>query len=248
MCGIAGHASADPAAPGALAIVRRGIERLAHRGPDGEGEKAMPGCALAHRRLAIIDLSERAAQPMTNEDGTLWIVFNGEIYNHLELRRELQPRHPFRSRSDTEVILHLYEEDGAECVQHLNGMFAFAIWDTRSETLFLARDRLGEKPLYYSFLPDGRLLFASELKSLLLSHEIDRRFDPETIEEFFAFGYVPDPRTIYRSVRKLAPAHYLFVRRGEQPLEPSAYWDVEFLDGAPIRREEIAGELITRLR
>src|SRR5229473_3188989 len=121
---------------------------------------------------------------------------------------------------------------GVGCLDRFNGMFAFALWDAAREVLFLARDRLGEKPLYYSFLSDGRLLFASELKSLLLSPRIDRQLDPQAIEEFFAFGYVPDPRSIYRGVRKLAPAHYLHVRRGDPVPEPRAYWDVEFLDGA----------------
>jgi len=248
MCGIAGifdyrgHAGVD------RALLRHMTDILGHRGPDGDGFHFAPGLGLGHRRLAIVDLVT-GDQPLFNEDGTVCVVYNGEIYNFQPLMAELMALcHVFRTRCDTEVIVHAWEEWGTACLDRFNGQFAFALWDSRREALFLARDRLGEKPLYYSFLPDGRLLFASELKSLLLSPEIDRRFDPETIEEFFAFGYVPDPRTIYRSVRKLAPAHYLLVQRGEPVPEPHAYWDVEFLDDAPIRREEIEEELIARLR
>jgi len=146
------------------------------------------------------------------------------------------------------VIVHAWEEWGAACLDRFNGMFAFALWDAAKEVLFLARDRLGEKPLYYSILSDGRLLFASELKSLLLSRRVEREIDPLAIEEFFAFGYVPDPRSIYRGVKKLAPAHYLLVRRGEPPPEPSAYWDLRFLDGTSMSRDEVEEELIARLR
>jgi asparagine synthase (glutamine-hydrolysing) len=156
--------------------------------------------------------------------------------------------HAFRTRSDTEVIVHAWEEWGEACLDRFNGMFAFALWDARREALFLARDRLGEKPLYYTILADGRLLFASELKSLALSPDIDRRLDPQAIEEFFAYGYIPDPRSIYRGVKKLAPAHCLLVRRGEPPPEPRCYWDVRFAEGGTIRREEAEEELIARLR
>jgi asparagine synthase (glutamine-hydrolysing) len=248
MCGIAGifdyrgHGKID------RALLRQMTDILGHRGPDGDGFHFAPGLGLGHRRLAIVDLVT-GDQPLFNEDGTVCVVYNGEIYNFQPLMAELMALgHVFRTRCDTEVIVHAWEEWGTACLDRFNGQFAFALWDSRREALFLARDRLGEKPLYYSFLPDGRLLFASELKSLLLSLEIDRRFDPETIEDFFAFGYVPDPRTIYRSVRKLAPAHYLLVQRGEPVPEPRAYWDVEFLDDASIRVEEIAEELIARLR
>jgi len=183
------------------------------------------------------------------QSGTVCVVYNGEIYNFQPLMAELaRLGHIFRTRCDTEVIVHAWEEWGAACLDRFNGMFAFALWDAAKEVLFLARDRLGEKPLYYSILSDGRLLFASELKSLLLSRRVEREIDPLAIEEFFAFGYVPDPRSIYRGVKKLAPAHYLLVRRGEPPPEPSAYWDLRFLDGTSMSRDEVEEELIARLR
>ncbi|HWX05453.1 MAG TPA: hypothetical protein VN065_06455, partial [Bradyrhizobium sp.] len=218
-------------------------EIIAHRGPDGDGFHIAPGIGLGIRRLAIVDLVT-GDQPQFNEDGTVCVVFNGEIYNFQPLMAELTALgHAFRTRSDTEVIVHAWEEWGEACLDRFNGMFAFALWDARRETLFLARDRLGEKPLYYSTLADGRLLFASELKSLALSPDIDRRLDPQAIEEFFAYGYIPDPRSIYRGVKKLAPAHSLLVRRGEPLPEPRRYWDVRFVDGGSIRREEAAEEL-----
>jgi asparagine synthase (glutamine-hydrolysing) len=248
MCGIAGifHHRKERDIDGAL--LRRMTAILAHRGPDGDGFFCAPGIGLGHRRLAIVDLAG-GDQPMFNEDRSVCVIFNGEIYNFQALRSELASQgHRFQTNSDTEVIVHAWEEWGEACLDRFNGMFAFALWDARSETLFLARDRLGEKPLYYSHLADGRLLFASELKSLLLSPEIDRSLDPQAIEEFFAFGYIPDPRSIYRSVRKLPPAHYLLVRRGEPVGEPRPYWDVQFIDGVRMRREEVLEELILRLR
>src|SRR5271167_1091940 len=248
MCGITGIFDYRGQAEIDRTLVRRMTDILGHRGPDGDGFYFAPGLGLGHRRLAIVDLAT-GDQPLFNEDGTVCVVYNGEIYNFQPLMAELAALgHIFRTRCDTEVIVHAWEEWGVGCLDRFNGMFAFALWDATREMLFLARDRLGEKPLYYSFLPDGRLLFASELKSLLLSPRLDRKLDPQAIEEFFAFGYVPDPRSIYRSVRKLAPAHYLLVRRSEPPSEPRAYWDLRFLDGAPVRPEEIEEELIARLR
>jgi asparagine synthase (glutamine-hydrolysing) len=248
MCGIAGIF--DFCGPGDIdrLLLRRMTEIIAHRGPDGDGFHFAPGIGLGHRRLAIVDLVT-GDQPQFNEDGTVCAVFNGEIYNFQLLMAELTTLgHAFRTRSDTEVIVHAWEEWGEACLDRLNGMFVFALWDARREALFLARDRLGEKPLYYSILADGRLLFASELKSLALSPDIDRRLDPQAIEEFFAYGYIPDPRSIYCGVKKLAPAHSMLVRRGEPPPEPRCYWDVRFVDGGTIRREEAAEELIARLR
>ena len=161
MCGIAGIVWQDRERPGELALLRPMVDALAHRGPDGEGLELQGPAALGHRRLKIIDLSEAARQPLSNEDGTLWLTFNGEIYNFEELRRGLEARgHRFRSRSDGEVIVHLYEERGAELVEELRGMFAFAIWDSRAQRLLLARDRAGQKPLHYRIDPDA-LRFAS---------------------------------------------------------------------------------------
>jgi asparagine synthase (glutamine-hydrolysing) len=248
MCGIAGIFDFRGRRDVDGVLLHRMTEIIAHRGPDGDGFHIAPGIGLGMRRLAIVDLVT-GDQPQFNEDGTVCVVFNGEIYNFQPLMAELTALgHVFRTRSDTEVIVHAWEEWGEACLDRFNGMFAFALWDVSCEALFLARDRLGEKPLYYTILADGRLLFASELKSLALSPDIDRRLDPQAIEEFFAYGYIPDPRSIYCGVKKLAPAHSLLVRRGEPPPEPRCYWDVHFVDGGSIRREEAEEELIARLR
>ena len=248
MCGIAGIFDHRGRGAADRLLLHRMTGLLAHRGPDGDGFYHAPGVGLGHRRLAIIDLAG-GDQPLFNEDRTVCVVFNGEIYNFQPLMAELASLgHVFRTRCDTEVIVHAWEEWGEACLERFNGMFAFALFDERRETLFLARDRLGEKPLYYSFLADGRLIFASELKAILCAAAVDRRLDPQAIEEFFAFGYIPDPRSIYRGVKKLAPAHYLLVRRGAAPPEPCAYWDLRFVDGGAIRSEEAAEELILRLR
>ncbi len=248
MCGITGIFDLRGRGDIDRVLLRRMTDVIGHRGPDGDGFHYAPGLGLGHRRLAIVDLAT-GDQPLFNEDGTVCVVFNGEIYNFQPLVAELAALgHTFRTRSDTEVIVHAWEEWGEACLDRFNGMFAFALWDARREALFLARDRLGEKPLYYSVLGDGRLLFASELKSLLLSPDIDRRLDPQAIEEFFAYGYIPEPRSIYLGVRKLAPAHSLLARRGEPMPEPHCYWDLRFVDGVPARREEVEEELIARLR
>ena len=196
MCGIAGIFDFRRRGDIDRALLHRMTGILAHRGPDGDGFHFASGIGLGHRRLAIVDLVT-GDQPQFNEDGTVYVVFNGEIYNFQPLMAELTALgHTFRTRSDTEVIVHAWEAWGEGCLDRFNGMFAFALWDARREALFLARDRLGEKPLYYSVLADGRLLFASELKSLTLCPEIDRRLDPQAIEDFFAYGYIPDPRSI----------------------------------------------------
>jgi asparagine synthase (glutamine-hydrolysing) len=248
MCGIAGIFDCRGRADADRVLLRRMADALSHRGPDGDGFYYAPGVGLGHRRLAIIDLVS-GDQPLFNEDRTVCVVFNGEIYNFQPLMAELTALgHVFRTRCDTEVIVHAWEEWGEACLERFNGMFAFAVWDARRDALFLARDRLGEKPLYYCLLNDGRLLFASELKSLLSSPDVVRRLDPQAIEDFFAFGYIPDPRSIYIGVRKLPPAHFLLVRRGESVAEPRSYWDLRFVDGTSARMEEAEEELIARLR
>src|SRR5215471_15473353 len=248
MCGIAGIFDYRGQREVDRSLLRRMTDALGHRGPDGDGFHFAPGVGLGHRRLAIVDLVT-GDQPLFNEDGTICVVYNGEIYNFQPLMTELSALgHIFRTHCDTEVIVHAWEEWGEACLDRFNGMFAFALWDAAREVLFLARDRLGEKPLYYTFLTDGRLLFASELKSLLLCPQVERQLDPQAIEDFFAFGYVPDPRSIYRGIRKLPPAHYLLLRRDDPPAEPRAYWDLRFFDGATVRREEVEEELILRLR
>lgn len=214
---------------------------LAHRGPDGEGYFVEDNLALGHRRLSIIDL-ESGAQPMANEDGSLVAVFNGEIYNFLDLRPELERQgHVFRTRSDTEVLLHLYEQHGEAMTERLNGMFAFAIWDRRKRELFLARDRFGKKPLYY-LLDHGpcRFAFASEAKALLALPGVDRSVEPSSVADFLAFGYVPEPRSIFRCIRKLPAGGWMAV--GEEQARQRRYWRLEFGES---RRtwEEAAGEI-----
>ena len=219
-----------------------------HRGPDETGTHIAPGVGLGHKRLSIIDLAT-GQQPLFNEDHSVVIVFNGEIYNYQELIPELQALgYHFRTRSDTEVIVHAWEAWGEACVDRLRGMFAFAIWDDRKQTLFLARDRLGVKPLFYAMLPDGMFVFGSELKALLAHGNLSRQIDPRSVEDYFALGYVPEPRTIYTSALKLAPGHTLTLRRGQPAPPPRRYWDVRFTGDNPITPEDAQAELLERLR
>ncbi len=219
-----------------------------HRGPDEGGLHREPGVGLGHRRLSIIDLSS-GQQPLYNEDGSVVVVFNGEIYNFQELAKELASQgHRFRTHSDTEVIVHGWEQWGERCVDRFRGMFAFALWDRNQETLFLARDRMGKKPLYYALLADGHLIFGSELKTLLQHSGLPREVDPLAVEDYFAYGYVPDPKTILRHALKLPPAHTLTVRRGGSVPEACEYWDLHFNSLPPMREEQATEELIERLR
>ena len=236
MCGITGAIWTDPAAAIATETLRRMTDVLRHRGPDDEGSYTSvykthaagdmsPGVALGHRRLSIIDVSG-GHQPLANEDGSVWIVFNGEIYNHRELRHRLEGSgHQFRTHCDTEAIVHLYEDEGLDFVGHLNGMFALAIWDARRRRLVLARDRLGQKPLYYRH-EHSRLLFASELKSLLEVPDVQRRIDPQALDEYLTYQYVPHPRTIFEGFSKLPPAHYGVFADGRFTVE--RYWQPDF--------------------
>ena len=248
MCGITGIFDIRGRRDVPRPLLERMNETQHHRGPDEGGIHLEPGIGLGHRRLSIIDLST-GQQPLYNEDGTVCVVFNGEIYNYQELISELQALgHVFHTRSDTEVIVHAWEAWGAESVKRFRGMFAFALWDRNRETLFLARDRLGVKPLYYATLPDGVLLFGSELKSLVAHPGLQRDLDPFAIEEYFALGYVPEPRTIYRGARKLPPAHTLVVRRGQPVPEPREYWDVSFTLDSRLSEADACAELMDRLR
>jgi asparagine synthase (glutamine-hydrolysing) len=200
---------------------------IAHRGPDGEGFLAEPGVGLVHRRLAIIDL-EGGRQPLGNEDGSVQIVFNGEIYNYQELTAGLDARgHRFRTRSDTETIVHLYEELGDACVEKLRGMFTFALWDRPRRRLLLARDRVGIKPLYV-YRDAEKLLFGSELKAILAHPELELSVDPEALEDYLAFGLVPGPRSIFRQVEKLPPAHVWTLDVGNWDRPPRRYWQLRF--------------------
>jgi len=221
-------------------------DAIRHRGPDGEGFHFEPGIALGHRRLAIIDL-QTGSQPMFTEGGRVAIVFNGEIYNYRELRETLKELgHGFATRSDTEVILRAWMHWGSKCVERLHGMFAFALWDSRDQVLFLARDRLGEKPLHYASLPDGSLIFGSELKALAVHPAMPRKIDPCALQDYFTFGYINDPRTIYEGVKKLEAGHTLTWTRGGTPVIES-YWTPRPSGSFRGGLEEAAGELRERL-
>jgi asparagine synthase (glutamine-hydrolysing) len=236
MCGITGAIWTDPSVALAPEVLARMTALLAHRGPDEAGsytsglkthaaQGTMPGVALGHRRLSIIDVAG-GHQPLSNEDGSVWIVFNGEIYNHRELRHRLEGAgHQFRTTCDTEAIVHLYEDEELDFAQHLNGMFALAIWDARNRRLVLARDRLGKKPLYYRVEPE-RLLFASELKSLLEVPGIERRLDPRALDDYLTLQYVPHPRTIFQGFAKLAPGHLGVWSDGN--FTTHRYWNPDF--------------------
>jgi asparagine synthase (glutamine-hydrolysing) len=207
---------------------------LAHRGPDQCGSYTDESISLGHRRLSIIDLSEHGRQPMANEDGSVWVTYNGEIYNFQELRETLEAKgHTFRSRTDTEVIVHAYEEYGPDCVQRFNGMFAFALWDRSRRELILARDRLGVKPLYY-YLKDGTIVFASEIKAILQVPHLERQVNPQALYHYVGYEFVPAPDTILRHIYKLPPGHYLRYREGKSEL--ARYWDVQFQSQAHPRQ------------
>jgi asparagine synthase (glutamine-hydrolysing) len=226
MCGITGIVDLAAERPVNEALLGTMNGLLSHRGPDGDGFHFEPGVGLGHRRLSIIDL-EGGKQPLYNEDHSVVVTFNGEIFNFMEIEAELVKRgHTFRTRSDTEVIVHAWEEWGVDCLKRFNGMFAFAVWDRRTKTLFIARDRLGVKPLHYAEIGDGRVIFGSELKAVLACPDVQRRIDPQAVEEYLAFGYVPDPKTIYRDVKKLEPGAYICARRGERVVRPVRYWEV----------------------
>jgi asparagine synthase (glutamine-hydrolysing) len=232
MCGIAGQITFDNSPVNRQRITAMGA-CLRHRGPDDAGVYVHGEVGLAHQRLSILDLSAAGHQPMSNEDGTIWIVFNGEIYNFEELRARLSDRHVFRSRTDTEVIVHLYEEFGLDCVAMLRGMFAFAIWDTRVRRLVLARDRVGKKPLYYA-VHQQDLTFASELKALLVDGP-PRDIDPIAVHHYLTFQYVPTPWAIFQGVRKLKPGHMLVFEDGK--LTERAYWALSYRKTGAARNE-----------
>ncbi|XOV86649.1 MAG: asparagine synthase (glutamine-hydrolyzing) [Pseudomonadota bacterium] len=234
MCGICGILSLEPEVPNFRESLSRMCTALAHRGPDGEGQFVTGPVALGHRRLSIIDLAG-GDQPIFNEDESVCVVFNGEIYNYLELFDELERLgHKFRTRSDTEVIVHAYEEYGLDCVKHFNGMFAFALWDRNRRRLVISRDRIGEKPLYYH-LDSRRLIFASELKSLLTYPDIRPEVDPKAIEMYLTYGYIPEPFCVLKGFAKLPKAHTLVVENGRMKIHP--YWQLDIPD-APTARTE----------
>ena len=242
MCGIAGQVGArlldEP-------MMRSMTAALAHRGPDGFDHVRREKAWLGHRRLSIIDL-EGGRQPISNEDGTVWIVCNGEIYNYQDLRPGLIAKHhKFRTDSDCEVVLHLYEEEGVDCLQKLRGMFAFAIWDERKQQLFCARDRLGQKPFYYAQNGDG-LLFASEIKALLKADPDLRQMDPEAFDEYMTLRLIGAPKSMFRGVSKLPPGHFMTWTVGGS-LDVQRYWDLDYEPKSRIRQDDLLEELEERL-
>ncbi|MBC7604010.1 MAG: amidotransferase 1, exosortase A system-associated [Ramlibacter sp.] len=249
MCGITGIFETRDHRPIDRSVLARMNQAQVHRGPDEGSVHLEPGLGFGHRRLSIIDVAT-GQQPLFNEDKSIVIVFNGEIYNYQELIPELQSLgHTFSTRSDTEVIVHAWEAWGEDCVKRFRGMFAFALWDRNKQTLFLGRDRMGVKPMYYALLDSGALVFGSELKSVLAHGGLRRDIDPLAVEEYFALGYVAEPRTIFSQAKKLAPGHTLTMRRGETKLpRPSEYWDVRFTLDNPIGVDEACAELSVRLQ
>lgn len=242
MCGILGilNANGEPVDRGNILSM---AAVMSHRGPDGEGAYCDGPVGLAHRRLSIIDLSG-GTQPMSNEDGSVWITFNGEIYNFPDLKRDLEAKgHRFRTRSDTEAIVHAYEEYGTDCVKRLRGMFAFGIWDARKRRLFLARDRMGKKPLHY-FSHGKRFIFASEIKAIVQDRQVSREIDPEALVDYFTYMYIPFPRTIFRSVRKIPPGHWMTVSfetaagRSSLGIEQRPYWDLRYSPDASLSEQD----------
>lgn len=247
MCGIAGIFHRQPGVEIDRALLGRMNSIQSHRGPDDDGYHFDDSIGLAHRRLSIIDLSG-GHQPMYNDSGSVCVVFNGEIYNFAELAEELtELGYQFKTRSDTETIVHAWEQWGPECVNRFRGMFAFAIWDNDKKQLFLARDRLGIKPLFYSQLPTGELIFGSELKVLTQHPQCPRSIDNHSVEDYFALGYVPEPKTIYQGVNKLEPGHTLLVQHGDLPLQPQRYWDIP-MDQTPVSETDIKEQLVERLK
>lgn len=242
MCGICGKLYFDKARRVTPHELRQMSAMLVHRGPDGAGVWVDGNVGLAHQRLAIIDLRPEAGQPMSNEDGSLWVTFNGEIYNFQELRQELEEKgHPFRTNSDTEIIVHAYEEYGRECVTRFRGMFAFALWNAKTRTLLLARDRVGKKPLFYALTGD-RFLFGSEIKALLADRSLAADVDPASLDHYLALGYVPAPLTAFRGIRKLPPAHWLEFRDG--CITMGRYWTLHYTP----KRKLTFPDAITELR
>ena len=255
MCGITGAVWTDQAKGIDAALLKRMTDALRHRGPDAEGGlctefrvrppyESIPGVALGHRRLSIIDLAT-GGQPMSNEDGSVWLVFNGEIYNYQFLRRRLEGSgHKFRTDSDSETIIHLYEDEGPELFTHLNGMFSLAIWDSTRRRLLLGRDRLGKKPLVYRH-EGSRLLFASELKSLLEIPGLPREVDPTAIDEYLTYQYIPHPNTIFRGFHKVPPGHYALWQ--DEKLEVRPYWQPDFARERSLSKADAVSELRTLL-
>ncbi|MEP7348731.1 MAG: XrtA/PEP-CTERM system amidotransferase [Sphingorhabdus sp.] len=248
MCGIAGIFHLETAKPVDPERVKRMTDAIAHRGPDGSGVWTAPGVGLGHRRLSIIDLNG-GAQPMHSDDGALTLSFNGEIYNFMDLRKELEAvGYVFRTNSDSEVILHGWRHWGPDCVSHFHGMFVFAIYDARTRQLFLARDRLGVKPLFYAPIADGSIIFGSELKALTAHPALRREADLAAVDDYLAFGYVPDHASIIRGVKKLPAGHFLLLQQGRPLPQPVEYWDIDFSKRVKGSQSELEEELLRLMR
>lgn len=244
MCGICGKINFN-SEPIDSKLIHSMAEVLNHRGPDDMGVYVNGNVGLGHKRLSIIDLSGEARQPMSNEDSSIWIVYNGEIYNFQELKKTLEEKgHIFRSRSDTEVIIHLYEDSGIECVKLLRGMFAFAIWDENKKRLFLARDRIGKKPLNYAVKNDF-LIFASEIKSILEDPDIKREVNSDSLHHYLTYQYVPHPETMFMGIKKLLPGHILVWEQGKIKIEQ--YWSLSYKDKVKLTEEECSERLLELL-
>lgn len=249
MCGISGLFDTVGLRNFTYSTAERINNIQSHRGPDDAGIHLEPGLALGHRRLSVIDI-ENGKQPLFNEEKTIGIVFNGEIYNYKILITQLKNLgYQFKTRTDTEVIVHAWHAWGKDCIKKLRGMFAFALWDKKQETLFLVRDRMGVKPLHYGWLDDDIFIFGSELKVLTAHPKFDRVIDPLAVEEYFAFGYVPDPRCIYKNAYKLEPGHMLVLSRGasSSKINSQKYWDVQFTNDSSINLEEAKDQLLEKV-
>jgi len=233
MCGICGIAAREGVN---IHDLRRMQDAIKHRGPDDEGVYKENQIMMGSLRLSIIDLAG-GAMPISNEDQSVWIVYNGEIYNHKALRQELLSKgHQFKTKSDTEVIVHLYEDYGVKCLDKLDGMFAFAIWDKKDQQLFLARDRLGQKPLYYSKI-DQTFLFASEIKAILAANKFTPTLDLESVHHYLSQRFIQSPHTMFKEIQKLPPAHYMFVKNGQITI--SRYWDISFCDKKQLSEADV---------
>jgi len=244
VCGIVGYLNLNGKQLSENNYLPKMCQSIAHRGPDEIGMKELGPVALGMTRLAIIDLGS-GQQPMTNEDDTIWIVFNGEIYNFHELQRLVESKgHILATKSDTETIVHLYEEFGIDCLQYLEGMFSLAIWDKGKERLFLARDRMGEKPLHWTIV-DGQFIFSSEIKGILAHPKSKRELNTNALEQYLTFEYVPAPNSIFKDIHKLMPAHYLIVEKGQVEIKP--YWQPQ-INSAPISEEEACSKLLSLLK
>ena len=248
MCGITGIMDARGGRAVDEALLRRMNDTQHHRGPDEGDTYIEPGVGFGHRRLSVIDIA-MGQQPLGNEDGSVMVCYNGEIYNYRELTAQLKELgHTFKTKSDTEVIVHAWEEWGEDCVHHFRGMFAIGLWDRNRQVMFLARDRLGVKPLYYAMTPDGWFAFSSELKALRMHPSLPRTIDPQAVEDYFAYGYVPEPKTIYQGALKLSPGFRLTQKVGAPLAAAEQFWDVPFKLHQKMTESDAQGELVERLR